>query len=36
MVEAADMPEKSDDPEQVQQAAAAKLEKVRVKRANKN
>ncbi len=32
MVEAAPMPEKSDDPAQVQQASAAKLEKVRNKR----
>ncbi len=32
MVEAAPMPEKSDDPAQVQQASAAKLEKVRTKR----
>jgi hypothetical protein len=36
MVEAAPMPEKADDPEQVQQASATKLEKVRVKRANKD
>ena len=35
MVEAADMPEKADDPEQVQQASATKLEKVRVERASR-
>ncbi|WP_404382521.1 glucose-6-phosphate dehydrogenase assembly protein OpcA [Knoellia locipacati] len=35
MVEAAPMPDKSDDPAQVQQAAATKLEKVRTKRAAK-
>ncbi|GAA4121799.1 glucose-6-phosphate dehydrogenase assembly protein OpcA [Knoellia locipacati] len=36
MVEAAPMPDKADDPAQVQQAAATKLEKVRVKRATKD
>ena len=36
MVEAAPIPEKADDPKQVEKAAATKLEKVRTKRAERN